>query len=73
MGSMLVDLAANISTDLANPTPEQQIANRASVNVAEDGFPDFLYGQSDPSDPYENGTAVDPGWPMWFVQGWPSQ
>ena len=73
MGSMLVDLAANISTDFANPPLNQQIANRASVNVAEDGFPDFLYGQSDTSDPYENGTAVVPGWPMWFVQGWPSQ
>ena len=72
MGPMLVELAAKISTASANTTLEEQIPNRASVNLAENGFPDFLYGDEDSSGPSADGTPVAPEWPMWFVQGWPS-
>lgn len=71
MGALLVEMAAGIASASTNTTSEDPIPNRGSVNIAADGFPDFLYGADSSDDPYANGAPVLPGWPMWFVQGWP--
>ena len=73
MGPLINQLAANISSQSAQPTQENPLVNRASINVVEDGFPAFVYGVGDEEGVDNFGIPAIPGWSRWLVQGWPTQ